>query len=80
MSNSKTCVLLTCLWISGCQTPVPVAVPCPAPPPVPQVLNEPVSEGPSLIQRLHDSLTTSTQKTSEAIQNFLKSLDSAKTP
>ncbi len=80
MLNSRIYVLLMILSISGCVTNVPVPVQCPDPPPVPQVLKEPVSEGPSLMQRLHDSLMTSTRKTSDAIQNFLKSLDSAKTP
>jgi len=79
MPNSRFCVLIISLSISGCATSVPVAVECPAPPPVPQVLNEPVSVDPSLMRRLHDSLTTSTTKTSAAIKSFLKSLDSAKT-
>ena len=49
-------LLVLSLSFASCATTVPVAVDCSVPAPLPQVLTEPVSTPPSLLER-YDALT-----------------------
>ena len=54
----KPLVILSLLMLTACASPqkVPVAAYCPPPPPVPEVLKEPVSTQPNLMQRWENTL------------------------
>ena len=64
MRKMQGLVLLLPQLLMACATAIPVASQCPQPPPVPSVLTSPVTQGPSLSERLEvllkqfeDSLT-----------------------
>jgi len=66
--NMKQLLPAFALMLSACATTVPVAVSCPPPPPVPEILELPVSTGPSLskqyddlIREFRDSLNKATR-------------------
>lgn len=58
MNRIAVLPLVFALTLSACATieRVPVAVSCPPPPPVPSVLTSPASAGPSLSERMENSL------------------------
>ena len=57
MKGIRVLMLTFALLASGCASQqVPVAVSCPKPPAIPEVLSEPATTGPSLMERFEASL------------------------
>ena len=70
MLNTRSLLLLSSMILLGCASKevIPISVACPPPPPLPQVLIEPVSTPPSLLER-YEALT---KAFSESLKSAVK--------